>query len=226
MNRNEKKIFECKKRFEYDRTFRKENGIFCGIDEAGRGPWIGSVYAAAVVLDDDVYIEDLNDSKKLSESRREELYEEITEKAVSWSVAYAGVEEIEELNILGATFLAMNRAVKGLSPTPEYVLADGNREPKLDFDIKIRTLVKGDGISASVAAASILAKVARDKYMKELDKRYPEFGFASNKGYGTARHEEALIKYGFTPEHRKLFLRKLTKKIGEPLKEYKEITHK
>lgn len=219
MDRNEKKILACRQRFEYDREFRKKFGVFCGIDEAGRGPWIGSVYAAAVVFDDGTYIEGLDDSKKLSESRREELYEEITEKAVSWSAAYATVEEIEKLNILGATFLAMDRAVKGLSQTPGFVIADGNRAPVLSVPAEVHTLVKGDSLSASVAAASILAKVTRDRYMKELDKRYPEFNFASNKGYGTAQHIEAIKLYGVTPEHRRLFLRKLKAKVGE-LKDY------
>lgn len=220
MDRNEKKILECKQRFEYDREFRKKFGVFCGVDEAGRGPWIGSVYAAAVVFDDGTYIEGLDDSKKLSESRREELYEEITDKAVAWSAAYATVEEIEKLNILGATFLAMDRAVKGLSQTPGFVIADGNRAPVLSVPAEVHTLVKGDSLSASTAAASILAKVTRDRYMKELDKRYPEFNFASNKGYGTAQHIEAIKLYGVTPEHRRLFLRKLKAKVGE-LKDYK-----
>jgi len=220
MDRNEKRILECKRRFEYDKIFRNENGVFCGIDEAGRGPWIGSVYAAAVIFDDDTYIEGLNDSKKLTESKREKLYEEIIDKAVSWSVAYADVEEIEKLNILGATFLAMDRAVNGLSTIPDFAAADGNRVPKLSVPVKVYTIVKGDSLSASIAAASILAKVTRDRYMKELDKRYPEFNFASNKGYGTAEHIEAIKRYGVTPEHRRLFLRKLTAKVGE-LKEYK-----
>lgn len=220
MDRNEKRILECKQRFEYDRVFRKEKGVFCGIDEAGRGPWIGSVYAAAVVFDDNTYIEGLNDSKKLTESKREALYEEITDKAVSWSVAYADTEEIEKLNILGATFLAMDRAVNGLSDAPKLVIADGNRAPALTVPAEVYTLVKGDSLSASIAAASILAKVTRDRYMKELDKRYPEFNFASNKGYGTAQHVEAIKRYGVTPEHRRLFLRKLEAKVGA-LKEYR-----
>ncbi len=211
---------QCEQRFEYDRDKRKAHGIVCGIDEAGRGPFIGRVYAAAVILDDKAFIEDLNDSKKLSEKKREELFEEITKKAVSYSVGYAEVEEIEELNILQATFLAMERAVKGLSSKPDLALVDGNRTPPLP--VKTETVVKGDSVSASIAAASILAKVSRDRYMKEIDKRYPEFGFASNNGYGTQAHIDALIKYGVTPIHRRSFLRKAEAKYGK-FKDYKEI---
>ncbi len=217
MGRKEKKLRECIQRFEYDKSLRQQHGIICGIDEAGRGPWIGSVYAAAVILDDGAFIEGLNDSKKLTEEKREALYGEITEKAVSYSVACATVEEINRLNILQATFLAMKRAAEGLSLPPNLALVDGNRLP--DIGIKAETVVKGDGVSASIAAASILAKVTRDRYMRELDKKYPEFDFAANKGYGTARHIEALKKYGYTPEHRQLFLRNLIAQNGG-LKEY------
>lgn len=217
MDRKEKKLKECIQRFEYDKSLRRQYGIICGIDEAGRGPWIGAVYAAAVILDDGVFIEGLNDSKKLSEEKREALYDEITEKAVSYSVACATVEEINRLNILQATFLAMKRAAEGLSPLPSLALVDGNRLP--DMGIKAETVVKGDGVSASIAAASILAKVTRDRYMRELDKKYPEFDFAANKGYGTARHIEALKEYGYTLEHRTLFLRNLIAQNGG-LKEY------
>ena len=216
-NKKQEKLLKCRQRFEYDKEIRAESGIVCGIDEAGRGPWIGSVYAAAVVFDDNVFIEGLDDSKKLSETAREALYDEITEKAAAYSVAYASVEEIENLNILKATFLAMNRAVSGLKLVPALALVDGNRLPQLDMEAK--TIVKGDGLSASIAAASILAKVSRDRYMKELDEKYPEFGFASNKGYGTKQHIEAIKKYGVTPEHRRFFLRNLIKQVGE-LKEY------
>lgn len=218
MDRKQEKLLKCRERFEYDKRLRAENGLLCGVDEAGRGPWIGAVYAAAVIFDDEAFIEGLDDSKKLSEAKREELYEEITQKAVSYSVAFATEKEIEELNILGATFLAMERAVKGLNPPPAIALVDGNRLPPLKM--KTEAVVKGDSASASIAAASILAKVTRDRYMKELDLRYPEFDFASNKGYGTKQHIEALKKYGYTPEHRRLFLRKLEAKEGG-LKEYK-----
>lgn len=219
MDRKQEKLLKCRQRFEYDKTVRAENGILCGIDEAGRGPWIGAVYAAAVVFDDGVFIEGLDDSKKLSESKREELYEEIIKKAVSYSVAFATVEEIEELNILNATFLAMKRAAEGLNVVPGIALIDGNRLPPLE--VKTRAIVKGDSVSASIAAASILAKVTRDRYMRELDGRYPEFNFAANKGYGTAQHIEALKQFGVTPDHRRFFLRKLEAKEGK-LKYYKE----
>ena len=210
---------QCEQRFEYDREKRRDGKMICGIDEAGRGPWIGRVYAAAVVFDDKTFIEVINDSKKLSEAKREELFKEITKKAVSYSVGYAEVEEIERLNILEATFLAMERAVKGLSVAPDLALVDGNREPKLSC--KVETVVKGDSISASVAAAGILAKVSRDRYIREIDKKYPEFNFASNKGYGTKAHIDALIEYGVTPIHRKSFLKKSEAKYGV-FKEYKE----
>ena len=217
MDRKEKKLKECIQRFEYDKSLRQQYGIICGIDEAGRGPWIGSVYAAAVIFNDSAFIENLDDSKKLSEEKREALYDEITEKAVSYSVACATVEEINSLNILQATFLAMKRASEGLSLPPNLALVDGNRLP--DIGVKAETVVKVDGISASIAAASILAKVTRDRYMRELDKKYPEFNFAANKGYGTPQHIEALKKYGYTPEHRQLFLRNIISETGG-LKEY------
>lgn len=209
---------QCEQRFEYDREKRQSHSVVCGVDEAGRGPWIGRVYAAAVIFDDKAFIEGLNDSKKLSEKKREELFEEITKKAVSCSVGYAEVEEIERLNILQATFLAMERAVKGLSVKPGLALVDGNRTPSLPCSVE--TVVKGDSVSASIAAASILAKVSRDRYMKEIDKKYPEFSFASNNGYGTQAHIDALREYGVTPIHRKSFLKKSEAKYGA-FKEYK-----
>lgn len=209
---------QCEQRFEHDREKRKVHGIICGIDEAGRGPLIGRVYAAAVIFDDKTFIEGLDDSKKLSEKKREELFEEITKKAVSYAVGYAEVEEIEKLNILQATFLAMERAVKNLTVKPQLALVDGNRTPPLP--VKTETVVKGDSVSASIAAASILAKVSRDRYMKEIDKKYPEFGFSSNNGYGTQEHIDALIKYGVTPIHRRFFLRKAEEKFGK-FKDYK-----
>lgn len=217
LTKKEKKIIECRERFDFDKNIRAEKGIICGIDEAGRGPWIGSVYAAAVVFDNDAFIDGLNDSKKLSEAKREKLFDIITQKAVDYSIAFATVEEIEEHNILYATFLAMQRAVSGLKVKPSAALIDGDKCPKLEM--LSSAVTGGDGKSASIAAASVLAKVSRDRYMKELDERYPEFGFASNKGYGTAQHIEALKKYGYTPLHRRLFLRKLEAKVGS-LKEY------
>lgn len=209
---------QCEERFNFDKEKRLKYGTICGIDEAGRGPWIGDVYAAAVIFDGNVFIEGLNDSKKLSEAKREELYEEIIQKARAYSVAYATTQEIEELNILQATFLAMKRAYEGLEITPNFALIDGNRIPTLPCTVE--TVVKGDSQSASIAAASILAKVSRDRKMRELDKLYPEFNFASNKGYGTAEHIAALKEYGVTPVHRLSFLKKQEQKQGFPFKEY------
>lgn len=210
---------QCEKRFEFDREKRSENGIICGIDEAGRGPWIGEVCAAAVIFDDNTFIEGLNDSKKLSEAKREALFEEIREKTLAYSVAFASVEEIETLNILQATFLAMKRACEGLKICPALALVDGNRVP--DLPCGAETVVKGDSVSASIAAASVLAKVSRDRKMAELDTLYPEFNFKSNKGYGTAQHIAALKEYGYTPVHRRSFLIKQEKKQGSAFKEYK-----
>ncbi len=195
--------------YEFDALYR-QNGIvqLCGVDEAGRGPLAGPVCAAAVILDPNVVIEGVNDSKKLSEKRRERLFDEICEKAVAYAVAFAGVEEIEEHNILQATFLAMSRAVSALSVTPDLVLVDGNQVP-CGIDRPIETVVKGDARSASVAAASILAKVSRDRYMLTLDEQYPQYAFAKHKGYGTKVHCEALQTYGPTPEHRLSFLKNI-----------------
>ena len=180
----------------------------CGADEAGRGPLAGPVYAAAVLLPPGIQIEGLNDSKKLSEKRRESLFERICAAADCYSVASASVEEIENLNILQASLLAMRRAVDGLNTRPELVLADGNQV----FDcggIPVRAVVKGDGKCPSIAAASVLAKVSRDRYMREMAKLYPMYGFEQHKGYGTAKHYAALRAYGPCPLHRPLFLRKM-----------------
>lgn len=192
--------------FEYDAEFRKNCGVFCGIDEAGRGPLAGDVYAAAVILPEDIVIDGLNDSKKLSVKKRELLYDEIIEKAAAYSVGTASVEEIDSINILKATFLAMKRAVNGLGDRDFTVLVDGNAVPPLGCEVK--TLVKGDGISASIAAASIIAKVERDRYMKRLSEEYPQYMFEKHKGYGTKLHYELINKYGVSPVHRKSFLRK------------------
>lgn len=192
--------------FEYDAEFRKNCGVFCGIDEAGRGPLAGDVYAAAVILPEDIVIDGLNDSKKLSVKKRELLYDEIIEKAAAYSVGTASVEEIDSINILQATFLAMKRAVNGLGDRDFTVLVDGNAVPPLGCEVK--TLVKGDGISASIAAASIIAKVERDRYMKRLSEEYPQYMFEKHKGYGTKLHYELINKYGVSPVHRKSFLRK------------------
>ena len=182
----------------------------CGIDEAGRGPLAGPVCAAAVILPKDCVIEGLNDSKKLTDTKRRELYDVICEKAVSYGIAFASHEEIDEINILQATFLAMERALKGLSVQPELALIDGNRAK--DFGLPVRTIVKGDSLSASIAAASILAKVTRDRLMEQLDAEYPQYGFAVHKGYGTKRHYEALEQYGPCAIHRSTFLRKFHEK--------------
>lgn len=186
----------------YDEGFE----IVCGIDEAGRGPLAGPVCAAAVVLPRDLEIEGLNDSKKLSDKRRRVLFDEITAQAVTYGIAFATEQEIDEINILQATFLAMRRALAQLSIQPSIALIDGNRET--DFGLPVRTIVKGDSLSANIAAASILAKVTRDDFMLEQAKLYPEYGFDVHKGYGTKAHYEALRKYGPCPIHRRTFLKK------------------
>ncbi len=181
--------------------------LICGIDEAGRGPLAGPVCAAAVILPRGLEIPGLDDSKKLSEKKREELFEQIKEKALCYGIAFADVEEIEELNILGATFLAMNRAFEMLSLKPDIALVDGNRDPGLGLDTRL--IVKGDSRCADIAAASILAKVTRDRYMLEMDSLYPQYHFEKHKGYGTKLHYEALREFGPSPIHRPSFLRKM-----------------
>lgn len=181
--------------------------LVCGVDEAGRGPLAGPVCAAAVILPRDLEIEGLNDSKKLSDKRRRALYEVITEQAISYGIAMVDEKVIDEINILQATFLAMRQAVLQLSEKPALALVDGNREP--DFgDIPIKTIIKGDSLSANIAAASILAKVTRDRFMEEQDAIYPQYGFSVHKGYGTKAHYEALRTYGPCPIHRRSFLKK------------------
>ena len=213
MERSLLKRRQCEERFAFDKAMRLEHGVICGIDEAGRGPWVGRVYAAAVIFDDDIFIEGLNDSKKLSETQREHFYTEITNQALAYSIAWAETEEIEQLNILQATFLAMQRAYEGLGVTANLALVDGNRLPPLP--VKTETVVKGDSLSASISAAGILAKVSRDRFMAELDKEYPEYGFLSHKGYGTPQHIAALQKYGITPVHRRSFLKKQEARLGK-----------
>lgn len=193
--------------WEYDEAVRNSIGVFCGVDEAGRGPLAGDVYAAAVILNPDNYIEGLNDSKKLSEKKREKLYDEIIEKAEDYCIARATIAEIEEINILNAAMLAMKRAVSGLETKPALVLADGNKTS--DVPCEARAVVKGDGNSASIAAASILAKVTRDRYMLEMAKKYPEYGFEKHKGYGTKLHREKILELGPCPIHRPSFLNKI-----------------
>ncbi len=182
----------------------------CGIDEAGRGPLAGPVCAAAVILDRDIEIEGLNDSKKLSEKKRELLYDEIIDKALSYSVAFASVEEIEEINILEATYLAMRRAAEGLKIKPDYILIDGNRTPP-NMPAEALTIVKGDAISSSIAAASILAKVTRDRYMLSLPEEYNIYNFKKHKGYGTKEHTDLIKQYGPSDIHRLSFLKNILK---------------
>ena len=181
----------------------------CGVDEAGRGPLAGPVCAAAVVLPPDTVVDGVNDSKKLTEKKREALFDVIKETAVSYCIAYASVEEIESINILNATMLAMKRAVEGLDVKADYAMIDGNKMPPLDIDGE--TIVKGDAKSMSIACASILAKVSRDRLLYEYAKEYPQYHFDKHKGYGTAAHREAIIKYGPCPYHRMSFLKKIKK---------------
>ena len=176
----------------------------CGVDEAGRGPLAGPVYAAAVILPEGCEIEGLNDSKKISEKKREKLFDVIIEKAVSYSIASVDEKTIDEINILQATYLAMRKAVEGLDVPADYALIDGNRMPALSIDGE--TIIKGDANSPSIAAASILAKVSRARYMLELDKKMPQYHFAKHKGYGTKLHYEMLTEHGVSDSHRISFL--------------------
>ena len=178
----------------------------CGVDEAGRGPLAGPVYAAAVILPQDLQIPGLTDSKKLSDKKRRELFPVIQEKALAWSIGVASEQEIDEINILQATYLAMERAINGLSIRPDIALIDGNRAK--DFGLPVKTVVKGDSLSANIAAASVLAKVARDDVMMELAQKYPQYGFEIHKGYGTKAHYEALRAHGHCAVHRLSFLKK------------------
>ena len=191
----------------YEReAFAEGFAVVCGVDEAGRGPLAGPVCAAAVILPRETVIEGLNDSKKLTDQKRRALYDVITERAVACGIAFASEQEIDEINILQATFLAMERAMQKLTVRPQLALIDGNRAK--DFGLPVRTIVHGDSLSASIAAASILAKVTRDRLMEELDGEYPQYGFAVHKGYGTKRHYEALREFGPCPIHRRTFLKK------------------
>ena len=194
----------------YEREARAQGfTAVCGIDEAGRGPLAGPVCAKAVILPSDCVIEGLNDSKKLSEKKREALFDVIRETAVAYAIAMADEKEIDEINILQATFLAMHRAVDGLAVPPDSILVDGNRDPLFD-GIPTTLVVHGDARSASIAAASILAKVTRDRFMLELDRQYPQYQFAQHKGYGTKLHYEMLAAHGISEVHRRSFLKKLT----------------
>jgi len=197
--------------FSYENEKREQGYKFvCGIDEAGRGPLAGPVCAAAVILPPDLDFEGVNDSKKLSEKKREMLYEEITEKAISWSVAFASVNEIEEHNILGATYIAMQRAVESLKVPADFALIDGNRTPP-SLKIPSLTVVKGDSKSLSIAAASIIAKVTRDRLLLEYDAIYPQYKFSQHKGYGTKVHIEAIREFGPCDIHRPSFIKNFIK---------------
>ena len=193
--------------WEIEDSFREKGyELICGVDEAGRGPLAGPVCAAAVILPWDLEIPGLNDSKKLTDARRRELFPVIREKALAYGIAFASPQEIDEINILQATFLAMERALSQLSVKPDLALIDGNRSR--EFGLPVETVVKGDARSANIAAASILAKVTRDDYMIEQSKLYPAYGFEEHKGYGTKRHYAALEEFGPCPIHRASFLKK------------------
>ena len=187
--------------------------MIAGVDEAGRGPLAGDVFAAAVILPYDYLPEGLNDSKKISEKKREKLYDEITKNAISYAIGRASANEIDEINILQATYEAMRRAVAGLSIVPDYVLIDGN--PVTDMPFLHASIVKGDSLSLSIAAASIIAKVSRDRYMLEMDSIYPGYGFAVHKGYGTKAHKDAVWELGPCPIHRRSFLKKWYKETRD-----------
>lgn len=182
--------------------------FICGVDEAGRGPLAGPVCAAAVILPEGAELEGVNDSKKLSEKKREALFDLITEKALAYSIAFASVEEIEKYNILEATYIAMNRAIDGLSLKADFALIDGNRVPK-GISVPCETVVKGDSKSLSIAAASILAKVTRDRLLLQYHEEYPQYNFAKHKGYGTKEHIDAIREHGVCEIHRPSFLKKL-----------------
>ena len=200
--------------YSYEKPYWEAGRTVCGIDEAGRGPLAGPVCAAAVILDPNDPIEGLNDSKKLTEKKREFLFEEIKKRALAYGIAFAGEKEIDEINILRATYLAMNRAYEGMGVSPDAALVDGNRDPGLPCG-ETQCIVKGDAKSASIAAASILAKVTRDRYMVELAKKYPEYLFEVHKGYPTKKHTEVILEIGPSPVHRRSFLKKILAKKND-----------
>lgn len=189
-----------------DEIFARGVTMVCGVDEAGRGPLAGPVCAAAVILPPHLELPGLNDSKKLTDKKRRELFPMIKEQAIAWGIGFASEAEIDELNILQATYLAMQRAIDALEGKAEFALIDGNRAK--DFGLPLQTVVKGDSLSASIAAASVLAKVSRDDVMLEMAEKYPQYGFEVHKGYGTKAHYEALRRFGASPIHRATFLKK------------------
>lgn len=197
---------------EFDRAVFERYGAVCGIDEAGRGPVAGPVYAAAVILDPKNPIEGLNDSKKLTPKKREALYDEIREKALDYCVARVTAKQIDETDILSADMLAMKNAFEQLKPFSGIVLVDGDVLPDITPDGELKNVIKGDAKSEAIAAASILAKVERDRYMCVLSEKFPGYGFDKHKGYGTKAHYEAIEKHGLCPEHRKSFLKKILEK--------------
>ncbi|MCI8832008.1 MAG: ribonuclease HII [Lachnospiraceae bacterium] len=201
----EQELMRLEQMEQYEKEYER-SGIVCGIDEAGRGPLAGPVVAGAVILPEGCRILYLNDSKKLSEKRREELFSEIKEKAVSWAIGVVSPEEIDEINILKATYKAMRQAFEKLSPVPQVLLNDAVTIPGLSPALVQVPIIKGDAKSVSIAAASILAKVTRDHMMAEYDKLYPEYGFAKHKGYGTAAHIAAVREHGPCPIHRRSFI--------------------
>ena len=199
------------------RLWNEGKTVICGADEAGAGPLAGPVYAAAVILPDELVIEGLNDSKKLTEKKREMLFDQIIEKAISYAIISIDAQEIDEIDILNARMKAMDESIKALTVVPDMALIDGNRDHGSRYAIEIshELLIKGDGRSANIAAASILAKVSRDRYMNALAKEYPVYGFEKHKGYGTKAHYAALDAYGPSPVHRKSFLKKWEMKRNE-----------
>ena len=208
---NEEELKRQQVMWEYENELKKEGySLIAGVDEAGRGPLAGPVYAAAVILKEGARIDGINDSKKLSEKKREKLFDEIIKQSLAYSVFSVDEKTIDEINILNATYMAMNKAVAGLFPKADFVLIDGNSIKNMETPH--RTIVKGDSKSISIAAASILAKVSRDRYITHIAAEYPEYGFEKHKGYGTKLHNEAILKYGPCPIHRKTFLKKL---LGE-----------
>ena len=189
-----------------DSFYSDDIRVICGVDEAGRGPLAGPVCAAAVILPEHLELPGLTDSKKLTDKKRRELFPQIQEQAIAYGIGFASEQEIDEMNILQASFLAMQRALDQLTVKPDLALIDGNREK--DFGLPVKTVVKGDSLSANIAAASILAKVSRDNLMEDLAKNYPQYGFEIHKGYGTKAHYAALREFGASPIHRTTFLKK------------------